>query len=70
MFDYTDFLYARPTFISGVSRVMDLGNTLNEYNSTFLPSVADYYAIKSDWIMVGSDIQAGISAYDEKEKQA
>jgi len=69
MFDYTNFLYARPTFISGVSRVMDLGNTLNEYNSTFLPSVADYYAIKSDWIMFVLYFPAGINASYENEKQ-
>ena len=69
MFDYTAFLYARPTFISGVSRVMDLGNTLNEYNSTFLTEVADFYALKSDWSAVGADIKHAIIAYGEKEKQ-
>jgi len=69
MFDFTSFLYARPSFIGGVSRVVDLGSTLNEYNSTFIPAVADYYALKSDWLMVGSDIQAAIIEYGKEEKQ-
>jgi hypothetical protein len=70
MFDFTNFLYARPSFIGGVSRVVDLGSTLNEYNSTFIPAIADYYAMKSDWMMVGSDIQTAIIEYGKEEKQA
>jgi hypothetical protein len=69
MFDYTGFLYARPTFVSGISRVVDLGNTLNDYNSTFFTKVADFYALKSDWSAVGADIQYAITEYGEKEKQ-
>ena len=69
MVDLTSFLYARPSFIGGVSRVVDLGSTLNEYNSTFIPSVADYYAIKSDWLMVGSDLDHAITEYGKGKKQ-
>jgi hypothetical protein len=64
MTDY--FLFADPGFFSGMSRVLDLGSTLNEYNSTFDPGVADYYALKSDWAVVGSDIQAAINTYGQE----
>ena len=63
------FLFANPNFISGMARVLDIGSTLTEFNSTFYPEVADYYAIKSDWINVGSDIKAALNKYgEEKEK--
>ena len=64
MNDY--FLFANPDFLSGMSRVLDLGSTLNEYNSTFEPRIADYYALKSDWTVVGSDLQASIKIQFDK----
>ena len=64
MTDY--FLFVNPNFISGMARVLDLGSTLNEYNSTFIPEVADYCALKSDWLVVGSDIQAAINTHDSE----
>jgi hypothetical protein len=67
MGDY--FLFANPSFISGMSRVLDLGSTLNEYNNTFFPEVADFCAIKSDWGVVGSDIQSAIDSNEEKENK-
>ena len=50
-----------------MSRVLDLGATLNEYNSAFIPGLADSLAIQSDWSIVGSDLQNAINEYD-KEK--
>jgi hypothetical protein len=29
---FTDLLHARPTFLEGVARLLDVGGTLNEYN--------------------------------------
>ena len=66
MTDY--FLYATPSFVSGMARVLDLGSTMTEFNSTFYPEVADFYAIKSDWINVGSDINTALNIYGEEEK--
>ncbi len=67
MNDY--FLFANPDFFSGMSRILDLGSTLNEYNSTLEPKIADYYALKSDWAVVGSDIQAAINSHDQEIKE-
>jgi hypothetical protein len=50
-------LFVNPSFLSGFARVLDLGRTLNEYNYSMTPEVADYYSVKSDWKMVGQDIQ-------------
>jgi hypothetical protein len=61
------FLFANPSFVSGMARVLDIGSTMLEFNSTFYPEVADYYAIKSDWIVVGDDIKTALNKYGEKE---
>lgn len=53
----SDFLFARPSFFEGVARVIDLGNTLNEYNSSKTPAEADARALKADWDCVGKSIR-------------
>jgi len=42
MSKHTDFLYARPSFAEGVARIMDFGNTLNEYNESVSGKTADF----------------------------
>jgi len=62
----TDFLYAIPNFWSGAARVLDLGATLNVYNETFSPSIADYYAIKADWLAVGEDMRLAVEQFAQE----
>ena len=57
----TYFLFAQPTFVEGMARVLDLGNTLNVYNESLTEKIADSRAIFSDWFMVGQDIEQAIS---------
>lgn len=52
----TDFLFARPSFGSGVARVLDLYGTFDAYNSSTSEAEADYRAIASDWCVVGRDL--------------
>lgn len=58
------FLFVTPSFISGMGRVLDLGSTLNEYNTSITPEMADYRAVKSDWAITGADLVRGISEFD------
>jgi hypothetical protein len=51
------FLYARPSFIEGVSRVVDVGGTLDVYNESESGEVADWLAIFNDWRMIGTDMR-------------
>jgi hypothetical protein len=53
----SDFLYASPSFLEGVSRIMDFGNTLNEYNYSQSDEEADEKALRMDWAMVGVDLR-------------
>lgn len=53
-------LFAMPNFIKGFSRVLDLGGTLDVYNTDESELVADQKALTSDWKQVGADIQEAI----------
>ena len=50
------FLCARPSFIEGVSRILDFGNTLSEYNRSLTPEQADHLALCADWRLIGMDL--------------
>lgn len=63
----SDFLYARPSFLEGLARIFDLGNTLNEYNTSPTGKESDYLAIYMDWAMVGQDLEHAITEYEIEE---
>jgi len=52
----TDFLFARPSYLSGAASVYDLWGQSVEYNTSLTPAEADAKAIFSDWAIVGQDI--------------
>ncbi len=59
-------LFARPSFVEGVSRILDLGATLNVYNQNTTPEEADFEALESDWLSVGDEL---VSAMQTTEKE-
>jgi DNA modification methylase len=61
----TFYLYARPSFIEGMSRLFDFGGTLQEYNEHESGDVADYEAIKRDWQAIGGDIFKSLKEYEQ-----
>ncbi len=55
----TDYLFARPSFLSGMASALDMGAILvREYNRSATPNEADFKAIRSDWAITGMDILA------------
>lgn len=50
-------LTARPSFVEGLARIVDIGGTLNEYNTSLSNTQADYLAIAADWQAVGYAIR-------------
>jgi hypothetical protein len=54
------YLFASPSFLGGMAHLLDFGGTLNQYNSSMTNEEADYLALMSDWLMVGSDIELAI----------
>lgn len=66
----SSFLYARPSFAEGVARLIDFGNTLQEYNSSLIDQQADFLAIAADWRVVGDDLRSAMSEFDEFDSRA
>ncbi len=54
MSDYSTFLFARPSFIEGFGRILDVGGSLNQYNTD---DDADTTAILMDWLAVSADFR-------------
>lgn len=60
----TFYLFAQPSFIEGMGRVLDLGSNLQNYNQSPTSEEADYNALLSDWLAVGDDIRSAIKKYE------
>ena len=57
----SDFLFATPTFISGMGAALDFGGTMAMFNESSSPEEADTLALANDWHAVGNDIRGAIS---------
>ena len=62
-------LGARPSFLEGIARLMDFGNTLDDYKSYSSGAEADYDAIAKDWVMIGLDFRNAISEFEAEEAE-
>ena len=62
---YTDFLFARDGFITGVASILDLGATLSEFNYSRTPREADAIALRSDWQAVGDSIRFAMREFND-----
>ncbi len=58
-------LFAEPSFLEGMSRMLDLGATLQDYNISETEQEADIRALKSDWCAVGEDLNFSIKNYEQ-----
>lgn len=54
------FLFARPSFVGGTASILDFGNTLFVYNDSPTPEIADYVAMRNDWVIVGDDLRLAV----------
>lgn len=62
------FLFARPSFLSGVARILDLGTNLQIYNESKSADEADKLALAMDWMVVGDDIRQSMRKYESQEQ--
>lgn len=56
----SDFLFARPSFIEGVARIVAFSGSLNTYNASRTPEEADMRALQKDWKAVGHDLKVAL----------
>ena len=60
-------LFARPSFVEGIARLLDFAGTLQEYNGSRTNVEADTRALKNDWNAVGDDLRGAIKTYERQE---
>ena len=65
----TDFLFARPSLLSGIARVLDLFGLFDSYNESRDGKEADAKAMYSDWSMTGSDLQIATLSIRQQSDQ-
>jgi hypothetical protein len=58
----TDYLFARPSFLSGIASLADLAGTAHAYNRWQTAAETDAWALYSDWVAVGNDLRAAIKS--------
>jgi hypothetical protein len=59
----TELLFASPSFLTGMGRVLDLFGEMDAYNVSPNEQVADYIALLNDWKAVGGDLTAALRRY-------
>ena len=69
MSELSTFLFAIPSFSEGMGRVLDVGDTLTEYNRSETPELADQRALRADWRAVGLDILSAVNGLERVETQ-
>ena len=60
---YSTFLFPEPSPIYGVGRLFDFGVTLDSYNESLTPAIADALALHCDWSAVGDDLRDALKAH-------
>jgi len=58
----SDFLVAQPTFMSGVSRSLDVMASFDAYNASATDTEADRRALECDWRVIGQDLRSVLDA--------
>jgi hypothetical protein len=64
MTDFAGLLFARPSFWEGAARLLDLGDTLTEYNQSITPEQADSLAFRADARAVAQDMRAAAREFE------
>lgn len=64
----SDFLFAQPSFVTGVARLLDLYGTFDQYNMSSTVVEADHKAIAADWFCVGQDMQVALEQYEAQQE--
>jgi hypothetical protein len=58
------FLFARPSALSGIARLLDFWGTFDAYNNSRNGSEADAKALYCDWRTVGEHLMEAMESYE------
>jgi hypothetical protein len=68
MKNHSFFLFARPSFLSGIARLLDFSGSLKVYNEHNSGAEADARAFLEDWRALGDDFRTAIAQYDARQQ--
>ena len=63
MNDYAALLFAKPSFLEGAARTLDMGSTFTQYNTMPSSEQADVVSLRSDWQAVGEDLKQTMARF-------
>lgn len=63
------YLFAKPSFAAGIARILDFNHFINEYNNSPDADTADFLAITSDWLAIGSDMQETLTRFAKEHPE-
>ena len=66
----TDYLFAAPSFSSGVARLLDLFGGFDDYNDSPDAASADARAMYSDWRVTGEDLAGAMMVIEREQKRS
>ena len=66
----TDYLFAAPSFSSGVARLLDLFGQFDDYNDSPNAALADARAMYSDWRVTGEDLAGAMMVIEREQAEA
>jgi hypothetical protein len=66
---HSDYLFAEPSYLSGMARLLDFAGALNEYNSALSEEEADARALAMDWQMVAQDHWRAIEQFEREHPE-
>jgi hypothetical protein len=62
-----DFLFARPSWLSGAARTLDLAGQFDEYNESPNEEIADRRALFVDWRIIGETLFDAVKAFGREQ---
>ncbi len=65
---YTNYLFPRPDFWSGVASTFDLFGRLNKYNYSRTGEEADRRGLYADYYMVGQDFWGALRTFESEHR--
>lgn len=65
----SDFLFAQPSVLSGIARLLDLWGTFDVYNVSRTAQEADARALRCDWAVVGHDLSHAMAHFRHVPEQ-
>jgi hypothetical protein len=65
---HSDFLFARPSRLAGLARLLDFFGTFDDYNTSPSRPLADARAVYTDWVVTADDIRNAMAAVKALER--